>query len=285
MLNGNLLLRQSTAVTFSMGPMLDAADGDTEETGLSIAAADVKLSKNNGALGSKNDATAPTHDANGFYRVTLNATDTGTVGPGFAFVHVAGARPVKVDFAVLTPNVFDAMVSGGLNLPVNAVAISGDQAAADNLEADYDATGYAKANSSIGQVTALATDAVSADALKADAAGDIADAVWDEARSGHVVAGSFGEGVVVNSIATDAVDAAAVALDALRAIVDEWAKRDYTAITGEAAKSNLNAMRKLLNDWNVSGGVLTVFKEDGVTVAYTQQVAVDALAKPIVGLS
>lgn len=48
-----------------------------------------------------------------------------------------------------------------------------------------------------GVVTAaaVATGAIDADALAADAAGEIADAVWDEARSGHVAAGSFGEGV------------------------------------------------------------------------------------------
>jgi hypothetical protein len=48
-------------------------------------------------------------------------------------------------------------------------------------------------------------------------AADIADAVWDEARAGHVAAGSFGEGVVVNSIANDAITAAAIADDAITA--------------------------------------------------------------------
>jgi hypothetical protein len=64
-----------------------------------------------------------------------------------------------------------------------------------------------------GGITAasIATGAVDADALAADAvteiwagstaptSGAIADAVWDEARAGHVGAGSFGEGVVVAS--------------------------------------------------------------------------------------
>lgn len=39
----------------------------------------------------------------------------------------------------------------------------------------------------------LSNDAITAAAMAADASGEIADAVWDEARSGHVAAGSFGE--------------------------------------------------------------------------------------------
>ncbi len=42
---------------------------------------------------------------------------------------------------------------------------------------------------------AVATDAIGALELAAGAATEIAAAVWDEARSGHVIAGSFGQGV------------------------------------------------------------------------------------------
>lgn len=48
-------------------------------------------------------------------------------------------------------------------------------------------------------------------------AADIADAVWDEARAGHVAGGSFGEGVPVVSIAAGAVNAAAIGTDAIDA--------------------------------------------------------------------
>lgn len=44
------------------------------------------------------------------------------------------------------------------NPRVDASAISGDSAAADNLEAGYDGTGYAAANSTIGTVTTLTND-------------------------------------------------------------------------------------------------------------------------------
>jgi len=44
-------------------------------------------------------------------------------------------------------------------------------------------------------VGAMAANVMTAAAAAADFSGEIADAVWDEARSGHVTAGSFGEGV------------------------------------------------------------------------------------------
>jgi hypothetical protein len=48
----------------------------------------------------------------------------------------------------------------------------------------------------------------------------VADAVWDEARSGHVADGSFGQGVVVNSLATDAISAGAISDAAATEIAD-----------------------------------------------------------------
>jgi hypothetical protein len=48
---------------------------------------------------------------------------------------------------------FALRTAGTGALKVDAVAISGDTTAADNLELDYDGTGYAKANSTIGTCT------------------------------------------------------------------------------------------------------------------------------------
>lgn len=45
-------------------------------------------------------------------------------------------------------------------------------------------------------------------------AADVADAVWDEAKAGHVASGSFGEGVTVNSLAASVITAASLAADA-----------------------------------------------------------------------
>lgn len=68
-------------------------------------------------------------------------------------------------------------------------------------------------------------------------------------------------------------------------IADALLKRDWTAVSGEAAASALNAMRFLRNVWGVSAGVLSVMKEDGTTPAWTRAVVSDPLADdPVTGL-
>lgn len=64
---------------------------------------------------------------------------------------------------------------------------------------------------------------------------------------------------------------------------DEVLKRDWTAVTGEAARSLLNAGRFLRNKWSVSGGTLTVYGEDDSTSKWTATVSTDAAAVPVTG--
>ena len=96
-----LFLKQSTASqSVLIGPFVDSTDGDTAETGLSIANTDIKLSKNGGTMASKNSGGA-THDAGGWYTITLDATDTNTVGRLQLSCKVAGALAVFAEFQVL----------------------------------------------------------------------------------------------------------------------------------------------------------------------------------------
>lgn len=148
-----LWLRQSTAVTIKLGPFLDSTDGVTAETGLTIAQADVRLSKNGGDYAQKNEATSATHDELGEYDVPLDTTDTNTLGRLKIVVAASGAIPVWKEFMVVPANVYDALIAGSDNLEVDTVAVSGDSVAADNLEADYDGTGYNKSASTIGTTT------------------------------------------------------------------------------------------------------------------------------------
>jgi hypothetical protein len=50
---------------------------------------------------------------------------------------------------------------------------------------------------------------------------------------------------------------------------DALLKRDWTAVSGEASRSVLNALRWLRNAWSIAGGTLTVKKEDDTTTAWT----------------
>jgi len=67
----------------------------------------------------------------------------------------------------------------------------------------------------------------------------------------------------------------------LNAVVDAIFKRDLSAITGEAARSLLNAVRKLRNKWAISGSTLTVYKEDDTTSAFTEALTTAAGADSI----
>lgn len=104
------LLKEATTVTVQVGPYLDASDGVTAETGLSPT---IEISKAGAVFAARNSATAIAHDADGWYRVELDATDTATVGPLVLKGTETGALPVWHEFYVVEANVFDALFAAG----------------------------------------------------------------------------------------------------------------------------------------------------------------------------
>jgi len=110
-------LKQSTAAVITFGPFLDKDDGVTLETGAGIitsidhATTGIKLSKNGGALTIRHQAVTPsTYDAHGCFLVTLDTTDTNTLGR-LRVIHTEAATylPVWQDFMVVPANVWDSM--------------------------------------------------------------------------------------------------------------------------------------------------------------------------------
>ncbi len=120
-------LKQSTARTVVIGPFVDAGDGASAETGLTISQADIRLTKNGAAFAQTHDATGATHMENGYYSVPLDTTDTGTLGHLRLAVHASGALPVWMDFMVVPANVWDSMF-GSDKLEVDATLIEGGDA-------------------------------------------------------------------------------------------------------------------------------------------------------------
>lgn len=113
-------LRQSTASqAVVIGPFVDSTDGNTAETGLTIDASDIRLSKNGANIVAKNSGGG-THDELGYYTITLDATDTNTVGRLQLMVHVAGALPVYHEFEVLEEAVYDALYASSAPGPLPA---------------------------------------------------------------------------------------------------------------------------------------------------------------------
>jgi len=147
-------LKADTATTIRIGPFVDDTDGKTAETALTIAQADVRLSKNGAAAAQKNDATSATHDENGYYRVPLDTTDTNTEGTLDVCVSEAGALPVIAKFTVLPAEVYDSFVAGTDKLQVDLVQINGTAEGSTSIRANV--------------VAAAGTQVTGADDFKAD---------------------------------------------------------------------------------------------------------------------
>lgn len=218
-------IKQSTAHTFQLGPFIDDTDGKTAETGLTIAASAIYLSKHGGAAAAKNDSTAltGTGDSLGYYDCVLNATDTNTVGNLKIMAHITGALPVWQEFTVLPANVYDSIVGGSDYLDVSLVQWLGTAPLA--LSSQRVQTSVEAIGSGVITATSIATDAITAAKIAADAIGSsefaqaaadkvwstaarvltantnlndptaasIADAVWNEAATGHTDAGKAGQ--------------------------------------------------------------------------------------------
>jgi len=105
---------------------------------------------------------------------------------------------------------------------------------------------------------------------------------WNGAAPNNLSSGRVESHVA--AMANDVVTAAAMAADAGTEIADTLLKRDMSAVSGEAARSMLNALRVLRNKVAEAGGTLTVYKEDDSTPAFTAAVTFNAAAYPIVAV-
>lgn len=91
--------------------------------------------------------------------------------------------------------------------------------------------------------------------------------------SGGVVSPPETEGVVSSLVTA-----------ALNSIADAFLKRDWTAVTGEASRSVLNALRVLRNKVSRSGATATVTKEDDSTTAWTAALTAEVGAAPVTSI-
>lgn len=129
-------LKQSTAVVIPFGPALLPADGLTLVTSLvsaiDNAATGIMLSKNGGAKAVRHaTVTASTYDAYGDYRVTLDTTDTNTLGSlRAAFANNTGVLPIWQDFEVVPANVYDSQIGS------TSTFLKADIAAINTVTAD-----------------------------------------------------------------------------------------------------------------------------------------------------
>lgn len=120
-------LKQSTQYVVRMGPFVDATDGVTPETGITLGAADqAELLKHTGATVDISAATwAAITGVDGWYDLTLTTSHTDTLGLATVVVQDSSVcLPVHKEFVILPANVFDSTVSTDL-LDVNIEQVDG----------------------------------------------------------------------------------------------------------------------------------------------------------------
>lgn len=162
-----ILVKQSTAKTIPVGPFLDSTDGNTNETALTIAQADIRISKNGGAWAQTNNVAGATHQENGYYSVPLNTTDTNTLGHLRISIHVAGALAVWDDVMVLSAKVYDSLIGGTDILQVDLTQMGGVAQSATDLK-DFADAGYNPATNKVQGVVLVDTTMANTDMVGTD---------------------------------------------------------------------------------------------------------------------
>jgi hypothetical protein len=163
------ILRQSTSASFYMGPFIDLTAG-TAETGLTIDATEVWLSKNGGAYANKNEATAMVHAASGgsgMYLLVLDATDTNTVGTLSVLVNdtAAAAIPMAAEYQVVETAVYDALYANAataFNSTGQVSLLTATQASIDAIETDTGTTIPATITTIDALIDSIAAEVVTA---------------------------------------------------------------------------------------------------------------------------
>lgn len=262
-----------------------SSDHITPATGKTIA---IQLSKNGGSFA--DPAAGPTNAteiASGWYYVDLDTSDTDTLGP----LIVQGAEGTIDDVGVLAEVVTGTTVSVIKDDVITATAIAADAITVDKIA--NDAITAAK----------IATDAIDADALASDAVTEIQDGLATAAELA-TVAGYLDTEIAeiladTNELQTDWADGGRLDLlvDAIKVVTDDLTSainvadtllnRDLSEADGGAASGRLvlDALRRLRNKWDMSGGTLNVRKEDDSTVAWSATVQRHSgFLKPVRGL-
>ena len=157
-------------------------------------------------------AAKPKVDVDGWLG-TAAATPTVAGVPEVDLTHVAGAT---TDVSALASNVAAILVDTGTTLDarIPAALVGG------------------RMDVSVG---AMAANVITAAATAADFGGEIADAVWDEASSGHVTAGTYG--VAVTDILTDTAEIGAAGAGLTNINLPDQTMNITGAITGNLSGS------------------------------------------------
>jgi len=152
-------LRQSTAQNVPIGPFVLNSDGNTTLANLTIAQADLQISKAGGNFSQSNNSAGAPHLKDGWYSAPFDTTDTNTLGMLTLEVKTSLGLPVWHEMTVLPAAIYDALIAGNQSLLValGNVAHGGSGASVNfNLGINGNWTGNHTGNTTgnlIGNVT------------------------------------------------------------------------------------------------------------------------------------
>jgi len=247
---------QAYRVTF---PILDS-DGDLV-TG--AAGLDSEISKDGGTFTDCTNEATEIATSSGVYYLDLSQSEMNA--DTVAIIVKTTTTDAKTTVLVMYP-------AESADIPVNVKAISDDTTAADNCESMFDGTGYA------GGTTKLSVNAAQIGGT-AQTGRDIGASVLLSPGTGTGQI-SLSSGAVTVGTNNDKTDYA-LSASANNSVADAILKRDWTSVTGESARSMLNALRILRNKWTIAGTTLSVKKEDDTTEAWNAALTQDDTAMPI----
>jgi hypothetical protein len=176
-----IFLEEDAAQEIMVGPFVDELDGVTPKTGITWASANIELTKM--VAGVPTSAAITDHGGagvneiaelqDGYYRIKLTAANLDTAGPAYiTFRDDSEFLPVMHSFTIMVANAYRSMVLGTSSLAVNTTQIEGGDAT-DALNTACDTCTVTSMGAGVVTAAAIATDAVDADAIKADAVTEI----------------------------------------------------------------------------------------------------------------
>lgn len=237
-------------------PILDA-DGDLVTGASSL---DSEFSEDGAGFADCSNEATEIATSSGMYLLDLIATETDGDTVAVIVKSTEGKTTPMVIYPASTANPID----------VNVQQISDDATAADNMELDYDGTGFDKANSTMGTISALAADSITSSVIAANAIGaselatdaigaaqlaaDAVDEIWNEAMSGHTTLGTFGQALNAHSFTGEVNDASATttsfAADGFTEASDDHFNGSILTFTTGA----LTGQSRTITDYDAAGG-------------------------------
>lgn len=245
-------LRQNTAVRVTVGPFLDKTDGITPETGLTATNEHLTLIVDDGNVPTLVlDANATASGGNNdFVHITNDDAGFYDLELTAAQTNYVGRAMLSINYATDHCPVFHEFII----LPANIY---------DSLVLGTD---YIQSNVKQLNGTNQTARDIGASVLLSSGTG-----------TGQI---SLSSGSVTVSTNNDKTGYALTTTEHTN-IADAILKRDWTAVTSEASRSILNALRILRNKWTISSGTMTIYKEDDSTPAWTASVTGTSGADPI----